>query len=366
MAKLTAIDLFSGCGGSALGFQKSGFDIRVAIDVDYWSTETYKRNHQNTVVLTDDIRYVSGEQLLKLACLKKRQLSVLLACPPCQGFSFARSNGSSYDPRNELVFEFVRLAKEMLPKIIAMENVPGLSRGKGKGIFLETVSQLNKIGYKTISGVLNASDYGVPQNRRRVILLGTRLNRVRLKLPVPTYGEKETKSKVTVRDAIKNLPIISWGKKDADDLMHVSANLSDINFKRMKTTPHNGGGWKDWPEDLKLDCHKKSNGGHGDVYGRMRWDEPSPTLTGGCTAISKGRFGHPEQNRAISLREASRLQSFPDTYIFEGPFTNIAKQIGNAVPPLLAQAIAETVKTALTEEKQMKRIYNQMVNNSQS
>ena len=361
MGNLTAIDLFSGCGGSARGFEDAGFTTLAAIDNDYWSTQTYKRNHPKTVLLNEDIRYVSGKDLLKKVGLKKGQLSVLLACPPCQGFSSARSNVSSFDPRNELVFEFVRVAKEMLPKMIAMENVPGLSRGKGKSIFLEAESQLNKIGYKTVHSVLNASDYGVPQNRKRVILLGSRLKNIRLKLPLPTHGKNGVGPKITIRETISDLPRIANGAKDKTDQMHVSANLSEINLRRIKVTPHNGGGWKDWPDELKLVCHKNGNGGHGDVYGRMRWDEPSPTMTGGCTAISKGRFGHPKQDRAISLREAARIQSFPDSYVFEGSFTSIASQIGNAVPPLLAKAIAESVREMLSEEKQMKRIYGRVL-----
>ncbi len=203
----------------------------------------------------------------------------------------------------------------------------------------------------------------MPQNRKRVILLGTRIKNIRLKFPEPTHGDEDSlKPKVTVRQAIGNLPAISFGEKHASDTMHTAANLSDLNLERLKITPANGGGWKNWPDNLKLACHiKEGRTGHGDVYGRMRWDEPAPTLTAGCTAISKGRFGHPEQNRAISLREAVRLQSFPDSYVFEGTFTNISNQIGNAVPPLLAKNIAETLKAALTEERKLAGIYKKVL-----
>lgn len=352
MNQLTAIDLFSGCGGSAWGFREAGFKIKAAIDIDDWSLKTYIRNHPDTNVIKGDIRNISGRELLEAAGLKKEELTVLLACPPCQGFSSARSKSLSYDPRNELVYEFVRLVKELRPKMIAMENVPGLSRGIGLEIFSDVVAQLHEVGYATVNDVLNASDLGIPQNRKRVILLGTRLKNIKLKLPEPTHGsEDKLIPKVTVGDIIANLPPISKGEKHVSDPMHVSANLSEINLKRLKITPHNGGGWKNWPEKLRLECHKKGNGGHSDVYGRMKWNEPSPTLTRGCTSISKGRFGHPEQNRAISLREAARLQSFPDTYIFEGAFTNISKQIGNAVPPLLAEKIAETIIDSYDESE---------------
>ncbi len=151
------------------------------------------------------------------------------------------------------------------------------------------------------------------------------------------------------------------------DPMHVSANLSTINLKRLRITPHDGGGWKDWPMGLRLNCHKKANSGHGDVYGRMRWNDPSPTLTGGCTAITKGRFGHPKQNRAISLREAARIQSFPDTYKFEGPFTKISEQIGNAFPPLLAENIANSVKSTLNIRKEdAKNYYGDFANTNKT
>lgn len=368
MNQLTAIDIFSGCGGSAQGFKNVGFDIRVAVDNDHWSTETYKRNHKKTLVFNSDIRRKIGKQLLKASGLKKGQLSVLLACPPCQGFSYARSNGSPRDPRDELVFEFVRLAKEMMPVTVAMENVPGLSRGKGKDIFTKAVTMLKKLGYQIISDVLSSSDFGVPQNRKRVILLGSRMKNVKLELPSSTHGNSDgLKPKVTVKDAIGDLPHISYGKKNDKDPMHVSANLSEINLKRLRITPHDGGGWKDWPMELRLNCHKKANSGHGDVYGRMRWNDPSPTLTGGCTAISKGRFGHPKQDRAISLREAARIQSFPDIYKFEGSFTKISKQIGNAVPPLLAENIANSIKSALnTQEENIRNYYGDFSNTNKT
>lgn len=361
MGNLTAIDLFSGCGGSALGFRKAGFNILAAIDNDKRSNETYKVNHRDVRVIDSDIRYISGTNLLNEIGLKKGELTIILACPPCQGFSSARNKYGEKDIRNELVFEFVRLTKEIKPKIIAMENVPGLSRGKGKQLFLQAVKQLQSMGYKTVYDVLNSSDYGVPQNRKRTILLGTLLDGVRLSFPQVTHGVKNSLSqRVNVRKTIGDLPEIKIGEINKTDYMHVSARISEKNLKRLTYTPHNGGGWKDWPERLRLDCHKKPNAGHSDVYGRMRWDLPSPTLTAGCVAISKGRFGHPEQNRAISLREAARLQSFPDSHVFKGPFTSIASQIGNAVPPLLAEHIANALIKSLHEYSNMEKIYSRL------
>lgn len=361
MSLFTAIDLFSGCGGSSLGFNKAGFDIRSAVEIDSCSNQTYSKNHPETKLLETDIRYVSGNDLLSLAGLKRGECAVLLACPPCQGFSSARRKNQRNDPRNTLIFEFVRLADEIKPKIVVMENVPGLSRGEGKRIFLDAVRRLKRLGYGIEYDKLDSEHYGIPQKRKRIILLGSRLNHIRLAFPSITHGVEGSLSPLkTVKDEIKNLPKIRAGESHTEDPMHASAHLSELNLERMKATPADGGSRKDWPAELVLECHKRDNSGHTDVYGRMRWDFPSPTLTAGCISLSKGRFGHPEQNRAISLREAARLQSFPDDYAFEGPFQRISEQIGNAVPPLLAQRIAESLLLSLRETAISDSLYSEI------
>lgn len=342
MKNYTAVDLFSGCGGSALGFKNAGFKILAAIDNDKPSAKTYRRNNPDTFFFEDDITNIKGKDILRKNGLKKGKLTAILACPPCQGFSSARRISQRNDPRNNLIFEFVRLTEEIRPEFIAMENVPGLSKGEGINLFYKAVEQLRKIGYEMpVKEILDASDYGVPQRRKRLIILGTRLHGVEIKHPVPEFG-KDRKKRKSVKEFIGNLKKIEAGETDPQDYLHKSRTVSELNLRRLKATPIDGGSWKDWPEELILECHKKRSG-HYDVYGRMRWEEPAPTLTGGCTNLSKGRFGHPEQNRAISLREAVRLQSFPDNYVFEGNIGEVSEQIGNSVPPLLAEKIGEAI-----------------------
>lgn len=358
--KLGVIDLFSGCGGSALGFDQIGFPIKVAVDIDKNASESFKLNFPNSVVFDSDISYLSGKELLTAGGFKNGNQVILIACPPCQGFSSARRNSERLsDPRNKLIYEFLRIVDEIRPLAFVMENVPGLANNIGKPIFLHILQRLNELGYQTVYDVVNTADYGVPQKRKRLVLLGTNNSNIRLQFPTKTNIDPSKPSELsawnTVRETLKDLPILKAGEKNADDFMHVSANLANINLKRMKQTPHDGGDRMSWTADLVLECHKTTNG-HKDVYGRMKWDAPSPTITGGCVMISKGRFGHPEQDRAISLREAARLQTFPDSFKFAGNFGEIARQIGNAVPPLLAKRAAQAIKKSIDQLKEDKKI----------
>lgn len=357
---LGIIDLFSGCGGSALGFHQVGFPVKVAIDIDKNASESFKVNFPDCKVFASDITYLSGKELLKAGNFKKGKEVVLIACPPCQGFSNARRKSQRLtDPRNKLIYEFLRIVEEIKPFAFVLENVPGLANGIGKGLFLQILQRLHRLGYQTVYDVINAADYGVPQKRKRLIVLGTNDSDIRLSFPKQTNTDPlisaDLKAWNTVRTTIVDLPEIRPGEKNEKDPMHVSAGLSDINIKRLKQTPQDGGDRTSWSEELVLECHKKTSG-HKDVYGRMKWDFPSPTITGGCAMISKGRFGHPEQNRAISLREAARLQTFPDNFKFVGNFGHIAEQIGNAVPPLLAKRAAEALLKSIEELKTEKRL----------
>jgi len=358
---LTVIDLFSGCGGSALGFQQAGFIIKVAVDVNQNASESFKLNFPDAEVIASDISYVTGSDLLKAAGITNGKDVVIIACPPCQGFSTARrkSEGIS-DPRNTLIYEFLRLLEEIKPYAFVMENVPGLAKGIGKPIFLNILQRLRELGYYTVHGIVDTADYGVPQRRKRLVLLGTNDPKIRLTFPKqtnqdPNFIGRYLDSWNTVRGTIADLPSIRAGEKSENDKLHVSSNLAEINLKRMANTPHDGGGRLSWPEELILECHKKVNG-YKDIYGRMKWDYPSPTITGGCVMISKGRFGHPEQDRAISLREAARLQTFPDSYIFAGNVGQIASQLGNAVPPLLAKRIADSLAQAIQESESFENL----------
>ena len=355
MKKLNVIDLFSGCGGSALGFRNEGYQISVAVDIDKVASESFKINFPEAFVFSEDISTLTGKQLLQAAGIKSGKDVLIIACPPCQGFSSARRKSERMsDPRNKLIYEFLRIVKEIKPAVFVMENVPGLAKGIGKPLFDDILEDLQKSGYQTVHDIVNAADYGVPQRRKRLLLMGINKKFGNIGFPDRTNSRVEQqnglKPWMSVRLAIFDLPKITAGEKSPADLMHTSAHLSETNLKRIQNTPHDGGSRTSWPEELVLECHKNSNG-YKDVYGRMSWDGPSPTITGGCVMISKGRYGHPEQDRAISLREAARLQTFPDSFKFVGNFGNIAKQIGNAVPPLLAERAAKEIKKVIMKDE---------------
>lgn len=345
---LKVIDLFSGCGGSALGFKQAGFDIRVAVDVDELASQSFKLNFPDAEVFTFDISAISSKHLMKAADALRGNEVVIIACPPCQGFSTARRKSQAgSDPRNTLIYEFLRVVRDIKPVAFVMENVPGLAKGIGKEMFEDILEKIEKMGYKTVCEVVDTADYGVPQRRKRLVLIGTNNPEIKLSFPKrtnqdPSHLDRYLTPWNTVRNAITDLKKINAGEKSNNDPLHSASNLAEINLKRMMFTPHDGGDRLSWPEELVLECHKKVTG-YKDVYGRMKWDTPSPTITGGCVMISKGRFGHPEQNRAISLREAARLQTFPDDYKFAGNTGQIAAQLGNAVPPLLAKRIADAL-----------------------
>lgn len=346
--RFKVIDLFSGCGGSAVGFRNAGFDVQVAVDIKEKASQSFKKNFPTAHVFAKDICEISGRELLEATGATSPDEVVILGCPPCQGFSSARRTSQRLsDPRNRLLVEFLRMVKEINPIAFTMENVPGLATGVGESLFRDTLKEIHNLGYSTAFQVVNAADFGVPQRRKRLVLIGVRDPHIKVIMPEPTHINPDKANNTlhsweTVKDAISDLPPIKAGEKHISDPLHVSANLAEINLKRLMHTPKDGGDRRAWPEELVLECHKNNNG-HMDVYGRMRWSIPSPTMTGGCGMISKGRYGHPEQDRAISLREAARLQTFPDDFSFVGNFGEIALQIGNAVPPLLAQRIAEAL-----------------------
>jgi len=241
--------------------------------------------------------------------------------------------------------QFARLVKESKPDIVTMENVPGLQRQEPFQLFLNT---LKKCGFHLTYGVLNAADYGVPQQRKRLVLLASRHGPVML--PAPTHPGKE--HWVTVREAIKDLPKLQHGRTSKDDAIHRAAGLSPLNLKRIRASKP-GGTWRDWPQELVATCHTKESGKHSaGVYGRMTWDAPAPTMTTLCNGFGNGRFGHPDQNRAISLREAAIFQSFPKDYVFaeSGKVVSaktVARLIGNAVPPKLAEAVGRQLLGAV-------------------
>ncbi|MFT8386536.1 DNA cytosine methyltransferase [Lentilactobacillus hilgardii] len=346
---LKAIDLFSGSGGTTAGLKKAGISVVGAVEIDPVASETYKYNNPEVNLIIGDIKNVTGNALKEKAKLDKEDQLLLVACPPCQGFSSIR-NGGEDDIRNELVFEFLRLIQELQPDYVLMENVSGMSRGKGKVIFKEFYQQL-QIDYDLVYDILNSADYGIPQIRKRLVLHGIRkdhgkvLNNIGLKLQLPesTFSKNgdEKRKKWRTAKVIMDLPPIKAGEEYIDPknkiFNHVSNDLSDLNKKRIRFIRKHGGDRASLPKKLTQNWHRNLKL-HKDVYGILDISKPAITMTGGCMTFSKGRFGHPTEDRALSAREAARLQSFDDSYKFFGNRGQLARQIGNAVPVNLAKA----------------------------
>jgi DNA (cytosine-5)-methyltransferase 1 len=334
-AKFTAIDLFSGCGGLSLGLERAGFRILAAVDADQLAMETYRKNHTGVRTFNGDIRNVRPRELRLQLGLKRGELSLLAGCPPCQGFSTLRTlNGKRKieEPMNDLIFQFVRFVKAFLPKTIMIENVPGLA---GDERIVKFRAKIAKLGYKDAVKVFDASDYGVPQRRKRMILIATRIGEV------PDFAPPSKRRK-TVRGAIASLPP---PERSRDPLHNYEVQRSSAVLKIISRIPKDGGSRSDLRMNYRLECHKRCTG-FKDVYGRMSWNNPAPTMTGGCINPSKGRFLHPEEDRAITLREAAMLQGFPRTYRFDtsrGLYPT-AQMIGNAFPPEFASRHASAIK----------------------
>jgi DNA (cytosine-5)-methyltransferase 1 len=322
MKKYYAIDLFSGCGGLSEGLRSAGFEVAAAFDNDANSILTYRLNHPQTKVFEGDIRNVDTADIKKI--LGDSPLHLLAGCPPCQGFSSMRrlnKKRSKKDDRNNLVLEYLRFVKELKPLTIMMENVPGLVNYTQ---FKYVVRELHKLGYNPKFKPVSIQQYGVPQRRKRLVVVGSLLGNIDI---APATGEK-----VTVRDMIGHLESVA---KTKDHVHKIVASHTPEVMERIKATPKNGGSRGDLPKRFELECHKVVGVGFNDVYGRLRWDDYSTTITGGCLNPSKGRFLHPEENRAITAREAAMLQTFPRKYQFPKNMskTSIALQIGNALPP---------------------------------
>ena len=353
--KFKAIDLFCGAGGLSTGLKKSGFRLCLGVDIDEKALKTYKCNLKRTKVLKEDIKKVTGEKITELTGINRRDNFLLAGCPPCQGFSSLGKRDAN-DEKNELVYEYIRIINELEPSFILMENVPGMSTGVGKEIFKNVVKELeenNHVEYAT----LNAADFGVPQIRKRLVLHGIRndvydnlgLDKEKQKiLPKSTHSKEKKKGYrkwVTVRKAIFDLPILGAGESYDDSIIknHKARSLSETNIERLQEIRLHGGNREMISEELQLECHKKENVSYTDTYGIIDPDKPAPTITSGCTIISKGRYCHPTQNRGLSIREAARLQSFDDKFEFQGNMGEMSLQIGNAVPPKLAQASGKVI-----------------------
>lgn len=336
---MKAFDFFCGAGGLTRGLLDAGIDVVAGFDCDEHCQSTYEHNNPGVRFVKADVKKIGLKDLGVKGRLRRFDDVLFAGCAPCQPFSSQRKgNGKRHDAR--LLSEFGRLVEAALPGYVLIENVPGIARVRGYSTYHRFLRMLEKNGYQYAYDVLDAKYFGVPQNRRRLVLLASR--HLRATLPEPKYGNSLRPFK-TVRKVISHFPAIDAGECHPDVPNHVAASITELNLERLRHTPHDGGDRRSWPKRLRLECHKGNYEGHTDVYGRMSWDSPAPALTGRCHSISNGRYGHPEQDRAISLREAAALQSFPDGYVFFGVNKQIAQQIGNAVPVRLAEYLGKHI-----------------------
>lgn len=336
MNKIVAIDFFCGVGGLTHGLENAGISVLKGIDNDASVMKTYEFNNSSTFI-NKDINQLDPKLLSDKLNIKNRHL-LFAGCVPCQPFSQHTKN-SNYDRRKSLIVRFLHFVEKMVPEFILVENVPGFSNKDNyhRKKFLRSIKNL---GYYVDEEIINAADFGIPQTRKRYVLLASKI--APIKMPKKTHGRSLIPYK-TVRDTISKYPKIKAGEDSKIVANQISPNISALNLKRLKHIPKDGGSRLSLPKKLQLECHKKHNT-HSDVYGRMRWDKPAPTLTCKCTSISNGRFVHPEQNRSVSVREAAALQTFPDNYIFYGGKTACARHIGNAVPVLLGKKLGTVFK----------------------
>lgn len=374
MDYLKAVDLFSGAGGVSEALKKY-FKLELAVEYDPIHARSYKMNHGDEHLLIKDVTKVTK---CELEDMEIDNIDLLVSTPPCQGFSrhTRRKIEDVNDTRNNLILETSRFARMLSPEYVFFENVPGIIYFK---VFHKMVRELNNLkrdgtprnkkypSYNVNFEVVNVWEYGVPQKRKRLILVAEKIKEFpRKHCYVQTIGREYPKYYEEIEiEVIKEesqylgeylkeyrLEEIKAGQRSEKDPLHVSNNLSELNLERIKQTPKNGGSRHSWPDELVLDCHRGRKVGYGDVYGRMDFRDYAPTITGGCNSYSKGRFGHPVENRAISLREASLIQTFPSEYKFVGDLiaepnygsrNKIALQIGNAVPVKLAEAFIKAI-----------------------
>lgn len=340
----SVVDLFCGAGGLSHGFLLEGFEIAAGVDTDEHCRYAFESNN-NAPFIRKDVADLDGRTVRQLFTPKIP--SVLVGCAPCQPFSVYNQRNS--DPQWQLLREFTRIISQVRPLVVSMENVPRLVRFKKGSVFGAFVQALEDEEYHVDWKVVCAPAYGVPQNRSRLVLFASRLGAVKLAPPTHDRAYYET-----VASAIGTLPALGAGGIDDRDPLHRCRRLSPLNLARIRQSVA-GGTWRDWDEDLVADCHRTERGrSYKSVYGRMEWDAPAPTITTQFYGFGNGRFGHPEQDRALSLREGAILQSFPPTYDFVPPdetisFERLGRMIGNAVPPLLARAIAKSIRVHMAE-----------------
>lgn len=349
---IKAVDLFCGVGGLTHGLIRGGVNVVAGVDLEEACRYPYEANNLPAIFLQQDVKELSGVSIAKM--LGNARYTLLAGCAPCQPFSTYSQSGRKRSVNSdwELVASFGRLVREVRPHFVTMENVPQLEKHP---VFQEFLSSLD--GYHVVWKTLDCSSIGIPQTRKRLVLLASRLGPEGLNLPI------QNSRSATVRRTISMLPALEAGEADESDPLHVACKLSQINLERIKAS-RPGGTWRDWKPSLRAACHRKETGDtFPSVYGRMEWDKPAPTMTTQCFGFGNGRFGHPEQHRAITLREAAMLQTFPRKYKFVEKGTRVrisalGKLIGNAVPVRLGEVIAGTLlKHAEHYEKEAKATF---------
>lgn len=339
--RYTCIDSFSGAGGLSLGLKRAGYEVLLTFDNDARCIETQLANPQyfNHSIIRSDVADMVNGEIRRVTGLARGELFLLSGGPPCQGFSVQRI-GDDEDDRNQLVAQYMELVSDLRPHYFLMENVPGLTGKRGRRWLSDLTQAASDLGYWTHQKILDAQDFGVPQRRKRLFIVGERMDGplafFRFPTPTTSLGHR-----VHVRNIIGALPPPPSDGTDHPDIPHHRRDrLSPINLQRLQALAPGQG--RDYlPENLLADCHRISSDviGHRNVYGRMAWDDVAPTITARFDSFTRGKFGHPEQARSISLHEGALLQTFPHDFLFHGSKVDIARQIGNAVPPLLAEAI---------------------------
>ena len=342
--KIAAVDLFCGAGGLTHGLISESIVVKAGFDIDSACKHAYEKNN-NAPYIIKDVAKVTGEEIAAL--FEENEIKVLAGCAPCQPFSkYTQGQYTQKDQKWGMLYEFSRLIDEVQPEIVTMENVPQVIK---HAVYEDFVAHLKSAGYHVCSEIVFCPDYGIPQTRQRLVLLASRIGEIRL--VSKTHSPSNYK---TVSDTIGHLSPIKHGDKKNLDPLHISSKLSELNFQRIKASKPKGS-WLDWNEDLVANCHKKEGRKtYRSVYGRMAWEEPSPTITTQFTGFGNGRFGHPTQDRALSLREGALLQTFPEEYEFLSPdspvtMKHIARMIGNAVPVDLGKVIGVSIRNHIEQ-----------------
>lgn len=328
---IEAVDLFCGIGGLTAGLIKSGVTVKAGYDIEPSCQYGYEYNNKASFILKD-VADVTADEINNW--YSEGAIRLLAGCAPCQPFStYNQGKDTTLDKKWPLLYHFIRLIEEVRPELVTMENVPDVTKHK---VYHDFVSKLEELGYTVSANKVDCVQYGIPQTRKRHVLLASLISED-IELIPPTHDKP-----VTVRDVIQNLPILQSGQQNQRDALHICPKLNELNMKRIKASKP-GGTWKDWPEELLAACHKKDSGkSYISVYGRMEWDKPAPTMTTQCYGFGNGRFGHPSQHRAISLREAAIFQTFPEDYQFckdDFYIKEVGKMIGNAVPVRLGEVV---------------------------